>query len=147
MGLAKKLSVFGLIFFCMASVFANSLTGQWVTVDDKTGKKRAVVDLNIIDKELYGTIVHVYSQPGDKGICANCPDNFKNKPIEGLRFMWGLKNKGRGVWGDGKILDAKSGKIYNVKLKLVGNKLFVRGYVGVSILGRTQIWVRKPNQG
>ena len=126
----------------MSSVFSQSLTGMWTTIDDKTGKKRDVVRLVISDGTLNGKIVRVYSQPGDTGLCTHCPDQFKNKPIEGLQFLWGLKKNRHGIWDGGQILDAKTGKIYKVKLKMEDNKLFVRGYVGVSILGRTQIWVR-----
>lgn len=122
---------------------SNSPAGIWTTFDDKTGKKRATVELTITGGVLSGRILHVESQVGDTGMCMKCPGQFKNKPVQGLQFLWGLKSKGRGVWGGGKILDAKNGKIYNAKLKNMGHKLLVRGYVGVSMLGRTQIWVRE----
>lgn len=121
---------------------AGSPAGTWTTIDDKTGDKRAVVSIHVSGNTLSGTIVKVYPQPGDKGICANCPGAFKGKKVEGLRFVWGLKDEGNGVWSGGSILDPKSGKIYKAKMTLEGNKLYVRGYVGVSLLGRTQTWVR-----
>mgnify|MGYP005855363989 CR=1 FL=1 len=126
----------------MPFALANSLVGKWTTIDDKTGKKRAVVQLSLHNGELRGTIVKVYQQKGDQGICANCPGKFKNKPIEGLTFLWGLKNNGKDTWTGGHILDPKSGKTYRAKLSMQGNKLYVRGYVGLSMLGRTQVWVR-----
>ncbi|MGL6030500.1 MAG: DUF2147 domain-containing protein, partial [Legionella sp.] len=67
---------------------------------------------------------------------------FKGKKIQGLGFLWGLKDQGNGVWDGGSILDPKTGKIYKAKATLQGNKLLVRGYIGVSALGRTQTWVR-----
>jgi uncharacterized protein (DUF2147 family) len=123
-------------------VLAQSPAGTWTTIDEKTGKKRAVVRLSISGGSLSGTIVKVYSQPGDTGICAKCPGAFKNKPVQGLQVIWGLKDKGNGHWEGGRILDPKSGKIYRAKLTVQGNKLFVREYVGFSVLGRTQLWVR-----
>ena len=121
---------------------AASPAGTWTTIDDKTGQKRAVVNITISGGTLSGTIVKVYPQPGDTGMCHNCPGAFKGKKVQGLRFVWGLKDKGNGVWDGGSILDPKTGKIYRAKMTLEGNKLYVRGYVGVSMLGRTQTWVK-----
>ncbi len=126
----------------LPQAFAESPVGNWTTVDDKTNEKRAVVQLTETNGTLNGTIVKVFPQPGDKGICSKCPDGFKNKPIKGLQFLWGLKDRGDGVWDDGHVLDAKTGKIYRAKVTVKGNKLYVRGYIGMSLLGRTQVWVR-----
>ncbi len=138
----------GLIGFIFAVCFlpvamaASSPAGNWTTIDDKTGQKRAVVKISVSGGTLSGTIVKVYPQPGDKGVCVNCPGAFKGKKILGLQFVWGLKDQGNGVWSGGSILDPKTGKIYKAKITMSGNKLYVRGYFGVSILGRTQTWVR-----
>ncbi|KTD20734.1 DUF2147 domain-containing protein [Legionella londiniensis] len=132
-----------LAFFYMPQAMADMPVGTWTTMDDKTGKKRAVVELSLKNGELSGKIVKVFREKGDKGICAKCPGEFKNKPIEGLTFLWGLKDQGRGVWSSGQILDPKSGKIYRAKLSMHGDKLYVRGYVGLAMLGRTQVWVKK----
>ncbi len=117
--------------------------GRWVTIDDKTGKKRAVVQVSVSGNQLSGRIVNVFKQPGDTGICGKCPGHFKNKKIEGLQFLWGLKKTGENTWSGGKILDPKTGKIYKAKLTEKGNKLHVRGYVGASLFGRTQVWHRQ----
>jgi uncharacterized protein (DUF2147 family) len=121
----------------------EKIVGLWETTDDKTGEKRAIVALNIKNNILYGTIIDVRAQPKDTGICKKCPGNFKNKAIKGLKFLWGAHAKTRDLWIGGYILDPHNGKIYRLKLKQVGDKLFVRAYVGVSVLGRTQIWLKK----
>lgn len=121
---------------------AMSPAGTWTTIDDTTGKKRAVVRLEVADGSLNGTVVKVFSQSGDTGICTKCTGAFKDKPVEGLKILWDLKDKGNGVWSGGQILDPKSGKIYRAKLTLKGDKMYIRGYVGLSMLGRTQVWVR-----
>lgn len=127
-----------------STAMAASLAGTtWMTIDDKTGKPRAEVRLKEQNGTVSGDIVSVVKQPGDTGICSKCPGQFKDKPIKGLQFLWGLKQKGEHNWEGGQILDPKTGKIYRAKMLLKGNKLFVRGYVGVSVLGRTQIWERK----
>lgn len=121
---------------------AGSATGTWTTIDDKTGAKRAIVKISDSGGILNGTIVKVFPQAGDTGMCTNCPGSFKGKKITGLTFLWGLKADGNNEWSGGSILDPKTGKVYKAKATLKGNKLYVRGYVGVSLLGRTQTWVR-----
>jgi uncharacterized protein (DUF2147 family) len=61
-----------------------------------------------------------------------------------MTFLWGLRASG-GEWTGGAVLDPKNGKIYNAKLKLIdgGRKLEVRGYIGMPLLGRTEIWLRQ----
>lgn len=126
----------------MAMAAGQSPAGTWTTIDDKTGAKRAVVHLTISNGTLNGSIVKVFPQAGDTGICSKCPGAFKGKKIQGIGFVWGLKEVGNGVWDGGSILDPKTGKVYKAKMTLQGNKLYVRGYVGISALGRTQTWVR-----
>lgn len=137
-------TVCGLAFAvsCIPSAFAGSPAGNWTTIDDKTGAKRAVVTISESGGSLSGVIDKVYPQAGDTGICEKCPGGFKGKKIQGLRFLWGLKKVGENEWDGGSILDPKSGKVYKAKVTLEGNKLHVRGYMGMSLLGRTQTWVR-----
>lgn len=130
-------------FIYIPVLFAQATpAGTWTTIDDATGKKRSIVNLSVSGGTLSGTIVKVFPQPGDTGICSKCPGAFKDKKIQGLRFVWGLKDKGNGEWEGGKILDPKTGKIYDAKMTLKGNKLYVRGYVGIAVLGKTQVWVK-----
>jgi uncharacterized protein (DUF2147 family) len=129
---------------CTGAIAAGSQSpvGNWTTIDDRTGEKRAVITISESGGVVSGVIDKVYPQPGDTGICEKCPGSFKGKKIQGIRFLWGLKKIGDNEWGDGSILDPKTGKVYKAKVTLDGNKLHVRGYLGVSLLGRTQTWVR-----
>jgi hypothetical protein len=68
---------------------AASPVGTWTTIDDKTGQKRAVVRLSVSGGTLNGTIVKVYPQPGDTGICSQCPGAFKGNPR--FDFCLGIK--------------------------------------------------------
>ena len=82
--------------------------------------------------------------PEDKGkLCLKCKGENKNKPIEGLVILKDLILEDD-TWDNGTILDPKSGKIYDCYISLEDdNTLKVRGFLGFSLLGRTQIWKRK----
>jgi len=92
--------------------------------------------------ELYGKIMKVYWKDGDSHQCVHCKGNLYNQPIEGMRFVWGLKQHSKLIWEKGSILDPHNGKIYQVRVKKNHDKLLVRAYLGAPILGRTQIWHR-----
>jgi uncharacterized protein (DUF2147 family) len=76
--------------------------------------------------------------------CEKCEGALKNAPIVGLRILSGLKKDGDEYTG-GEILDPENGEVYSSNLHLIdgGNKLSVRGYIGVSLLGRSQTWIRQ----
>lgn len=130
------------MFYLPLGFAQQSLEGNWITVDDKTGDKRAVLHFVVKNGTLNGTVASVFPHPENTNICSACPGQFKDKPIKGLQVVWGLKEVAEGAWEGGRILDAKTGKIYRVKMTLKGDKLYVRGYIGISMLGRTQIWER-----
>lgn len=136
--LLSTLALFSLAFA------QSSPVGRWKTIDDVTGKKRSIVQIYESGGKVYGKIIKVFKQAGDTGICDKCPGSFRGKPIVGLRFMWNLKKTASNVWDNGKILDPKIGKIYRCKITLRGSgkRLAVRGYIGISLLGRTQTWYR-----
>ncbi len=135
------LCVLGFIVYLPFAEASSSPVGRWTTIDDKTGEKKADIELSMNHGKLYGTIVHRYMKPGDPERCTTCPGKFKDKPIQGLQFIWGLKDLGDGSWGDGKLIDPKTGKIYHLKMAVKNDQLHVRGYIGVPLLGRTQVWI------
>jgi len=122
---------------------ADTVEGIWVTQDDETGKKKSEVVLYVEDGKLYGKIVRLLL-PEDKGKkCTECKGEDKNKPIEGLLIVKDLVQEGKN-WEEGTIMDPKSGKVYDCYLSLQDDEtLKVRGFLGFSLLGRTQIWKRK----
>ena len=125
------------------SAQSNSLEGIWITKDDVTGREKSEVLLYKDNGKLYGKIINLLL-PEDKGkLCTKCKGEYKNKPIEGMIILNDLILED-GIWEDGTIIDPKSGKIYDCYLSLEKqNTLKVRGYLGFSLLGRTQIWKRK----
>ncbi len=62
-------------------VWAASPAGTWTTIDDATGKKRAVVNVSVSGGNLSATISKIFPQAGDTGICSKCPGNFKGKVV------------------------------------------------------------------
>jgi len=127
------------------SVFAASLNGtQWQTIDDKTGEKKAIIQLNESNGKVSGKIIKVLNKEEAKAVCTKCPGSLKNKPIEGLQILSGLKADGNNKWSDGKLVDPESGKTYSGKLTLSdnGQSLDLRGYVGSPLFGRSQTWQR-----
>lgn len=123
--------------------------GYWTTVDDDTGRAQSVMRIwETSDKTLAGQIVKTYPDPSKPSlhVCSACRDERKNQPILGMVIMKKFKHdEGNALkWSHGEILDPTSGRTYHCYLEVVegGKKLKVRGYIGISLLGRTQYWVR-----
>jgi uncharacterized protein (DUF2147 family) len=126
----------------------ESPIGRWRTIDDKTGKERSIISISEVNGEFSAVVEQIFPFPDDdpQHRCTECVGDRKNKSVIGMTIMWGLKQKGS-EWSGGEILDPKNGKIYRCKMSLAegGNKLNVRGYIGVSLLGRTQTWLRETS--
>ena len=125
------------------AVQTPSVEGTWINIDDETGVKKSEITLYVEDGKLYGRIERLLL-PEDQGkICSNCKGKDKDQPIEGLIIVKGLSKDGN-QWTAGDILDPANGKSYDCTIKLDdANTLNVRGFLGFSFLGRTQIWQRK----
>jgi uncharacterized protein (DUF2147 family) len=91
----------------------------------------------VVEKGLLAT------DTGD-AVCDKCTDERKGQKIIGMTIVKGLKEK-NGSYQGGEILDPDNGKTYKCKMKLdeTGNKLEVRGFIGVSLFGRSQTWTRE----
>ena len=119
--------------------------GVWKTIDEKTNQPNSLIRLDEKNGELIGTVTELIPTPGETLVthCNLCKDERKGKPITGMIIMKGLKRSSPGIWSGGEILDPEEGEIYKVKIIMVNDKtLDVRGYIGIPLLGRTQIWVR-----
>jgi uncharacterized protein (DUF2147 family) len=123
----------------------NTPVGTWKTIDDDTGQAKALVQITDHDGVLEGKIIKVLkSDSGPHPICDKCEGERHNKPVEGMTIIWGMKRDGD-TWEGGKILDPKKGSIYKCKMSMLdgGQKLKVRGFIGFSLFGRSQVWVRE----
>ncbi len=128
-----------------AHAASDSPVGEWRTIDDKTGETRAIVAITQENTgELSGKIIRTLDPtiPADRR-CTACTDERKNQLLTGLTIIRNMKKDGN-HWEGGNILDPASGSVYDctMKLKKDGQELVVRGFVGLSLLGRSQTWVR-----
>ena len=121
----------------------DSIEGTWITTDDETGNQKSEVLIFKENGKLYGKITKLLL-PEDQGKkCINCKGKNKDQSIVGMLIINDLQLDDYS-WEDGTILDPKSGKVYDCNIEFEDNNtLKVRGYIGFSLLGRTQIWKRK----
>jgi uncharacterized protein (DUF2147 family) len=140
----KKCVLFSLVvFFAMTfNVQSQSVLGKWKTVDDETGQAKSVVEVYEKSGKVYGKIVEILNPEKRNAVCSKCTGADKNAPILGLIIIKGLIKDGD-EYNGGKILDPLKGEEYKCLIELDGkDKLKVRGFIGVSIFGRTQYWFR-----
>ena len=127
------------------AAYADSASpvGAWRTIDDVTHQPKGIVRIVQRDGKLYGTVEKSLVEKPPHRVCDDCTDDRKGQPILGMEIIRGLSRDGD-QWDGGTILDPENGKVYKCKITLQdnGNKLAVRGFLGISLLGRTQVWER-----
>lgn len=126
---------------------AKGAVGTWKTIDDETGNVKSLVEISEADGKLKGKIVKLFRKPDEdqNPKCDKCEGDKKDQPLIGLEILWNLKKDSDIKWSGGEIMDPKKGKTYSCKIELIedGKKLKVRGFLGFSLLGRTQTWERQ----
>ncbi|MFV0419470.1 MAG: DUF2147 domain-containing protein [Dysgonomonas sp.] len=137
-----KLILLSCLLISMLTANAQTVLGKWKTFDDETKEAKSIVEITERNGKIYGKVVEILN-PAKKDIkCMNCTGSDKDKPVLGLEIIKGL-SKDKDEYNDGKILDPSNGKLYKCIVKLDGNDtLKVRGYIGISAFGRTQVWTR-----
>ena len=125
----------------------ESPIGLWKSIDDKSGKAKALIRITETGGELQGKIEKLFLEAdvAEKNPkCDKCEGSNKDQPIVGMTILFGLKKDGDEYTG-GKILDPGNGKLYSSKLSVMekNTKLNVRGYIGAPMFGRTQTWLRE----
>ncbi len=130
-----------------AAAQSTSPAGVWKTIDDSTKKEKSLVRI-VETNGVYSGKVEKFLDPATPpdAVCKDCSDERKDKPILGLTIIRNMKQSegDKAVFEGGDILDPNNGKVYQSKMKLIDNgaKLEVRGFIGISLLGRTQTWIR-----
>ncbi|QQX76589.1 MULTISPECIES: DUF2147 domain-containing protein [Aequorivita] len=138
----KILLTCSLIVLTVLTTMAQDVTGKWKTIDDETGEAKSIVEIYKQDGKVYGKVVEILNPAKKNATCEECSGADKGKPIQGLVIIKGLEKDGD-EYNDGTIMDPNNGKVYKCYIELDGpNKLDVRGYIGFSLLGRTQTWTR-----
>lgn len=130
----------------LAAFAQNTPVGKWRTIDDKTGKPKSIVEIyETTNGTLAGKVLTVLqSDQGPHPVCEKCEGDRHNKPVEGMVIMWNVR-KDEDEWDGGKILDPHNGSVYSVKLRpsADGKTMDVHGYIGFSLFGRSQTWMRE----
>ena len=121
--------------------WSQSPVGVWKNLDDEDGKEKSHIEIYEQNGKLRGRVIKLLPAATITK-CNACTGANKGKSLVGMDILWDMTKVGN-VWDNGEILDPKKGKVYSCKLELDGkDKLKVRGYVGVSMFGRTQTWYR-----
>ncbi len=143
----------GLIAALVAVIFSNALCAQdnanAILGNWKTGSGNAVIQIYKNGEKFQGKIISLQEpndpETGKPRLDKEHPDpSNKTRPILGLVNLWGFNYKDKNSWKDGHIYDPKNGKTYSCNMKLTNaNTLEVRGFIGVSLIGRTDTWTRQ----
>jgi len=130
----------------LANAYASepdAILGHWLTEGDES-----VVEIYKAGESYSGKIIWLkkpHNSDGSEKIDSNNPDKSKaTRKIIGMDIVSGFKHEGKGAWSGGQIYDPNNGKTYSCSAKLVKGKLNIRGFIGVSLLGRTVVWTKKP---
>ncbi len=141
----KKLLFLLFILLFSISGFTQTIFGKWNSFDEETNEIESIVEVYKKDGKAYAKIISISDPKKRSATCFKCTGKRKDEPIVGMEILTGLKEKGD-EWSGGKILDPKNGKEYKCYIKLLDkNTLKLRGYIGISLFGRTAIWKRVIN--
>jgi uncharacterized protein (DUF2147 family) len=118
--------------------------GVWKTVDDNSHKPRGLIRLFERDGEIFGRIEASFDPKEAHEVCSKCAGELKDKPVVGMIVLRHMRKHGNEYSG-GDILDPDTGWVYRCKFVLEdgGKKMLIRGYLGFSLLGRSQTWYRE----
>jgi uncharacterized protein (DUF2147 family) len=125
-----------------------SAVGLWEQVDEKSGKPESWFKITERNGAYEGNIVKIFFKPGEdeNWVCDKCEGAERGKPVLGLALIKGMQRNGTS-YENGTIMDPRDGAVYRALMKLSpdGQKLEVRGYLGISLFGRSQVWNRLPD--
>ncbi|MES2780905.1 MAG: DUF2147 domain-containing protein [Bacteroidota bacterium] len=122
---------------------ADDIVGVW-----QVGSKEARVTIFKTGNYYYGKISWLKNPNDDSGKpktdIKNHDEQQRGKHVMGLLLLKSFEyNAHDNIWENGTIYDPKNGKTYSCKLTMTNmNTLEVRGYVGISMIGRTDIWTK-----
>jgi uncharacterized protein (DUF2147 family) len=121
----------------------QNAVGNWQIVNND-GAPGGKADLYLENGKLFGKVTEIKPGRSPHDVCIKCTGEYKNQLILGMVFLRNFSPDGDD-WTGGTVVDPESGKVYKGKIWAVGSdSLHLHGYVGISLLGRTESWVRIP---
>lgn len=132
-----------------ADAAAPSAAGLWQKAD-AAGNPEAWFRIMDCNGVFEGRIARVFAKSGEdpqQWKCTECEGDQKDAPVVGIRFIKGMRRNGSSYEG-GTILDPRDGSVYDASMRLSadGNRLTVRGFLGIPLLGESQVWQRISDQ-
>jgi uncharacterized protein (DUF2147 family) len=133
----------------LASAQQPSAAGLWEQIDETSGKPEGWFRISEEAGFYKGILVKGFPKPGEDPAtwkCEKCEGAEKNAPVIGLTLIKNMKRNGLS-YEDGTITDPRNGSVYRALMQLRpdGMTLEVRGYLGIALFGRTQVWNRLPD--
>lgn len=131
------LSFFVMMLFTF-TISAQGITGVWETIDDESGEPKSHIKIYEKDGMFYGRVVKLLPA-ATTSTCDGCAGDMNGKSLLEIDIVQGMKPY-KDYYSYGTITDPGGGKEYSCNITRNGDKLDVRGYIGFSLLGRTQVW-------
>ncbi|SHI95717.1 DUF2147 domain-containing protein [Pseudozobellia thermophila] len=138
-----KIVLVGLLVCSIQLVQAQSVFGKWKTIDDRTGKPKAIIDIYEKEGLMYGKVVQIVEEGKENFICDKCKGELKGKPVLGMTIIEGAEHVGDGVYKGDTLFDPQQAMTFRCKIWLNPDntdELKVRGYL--AFIYRTQTWLR-----
>ena len=138
-----KLFLLGILILVSHGANAQSILGEWKTIDDISGNPKSILEVFEKGGRIYGKVQKILEKGKENAKCIKCEGDLKNKPVVGMLIIDGLKDESKNEYSGGEILDPENGRKYRCKIWLDPknpNELKVRGYI--AFFYRTQTWLR-----
>ncbi len=140
----NKVFIICTIFLLFSQILqSQTVFGKWKTIDDRTGKPKALIDIYEKDGLMYGHVVEILEEGKENFICTKCDDERKDQPVLGMTIIDAAEHHGKGVYKGDTLFDPQQAMTFRCKIWLNPDnpdELKVRGYL--AFIYRTQTWVR-----
>jgi len=139
----SRFILLGMLVMFSFTVQSQSIFGKWKTIDDRTGKPKAIIDIYKKDGLMYGHVVQILEEGREKALCIKCDDERKDKPIVGMTIIDAAIEQDGGKWKGKTLFDPEQAMTFRCKIWLNpenSDELKVRGYL--AFIYRTQTWLR-----